>query len=489
VLRSDWATGLDKSVAYEVIDNYRKDRGDSRASLRYLEKATGATRPSVISSLRRLCENGPFSVALQGGGTRPTAYKLHFDRVAENASGIAGNTSGNPEPSGIADNTSVVSQAIPLEGSSGIAGNTESVLHVDGLQADLRDRMIDARPPSAPPHGDGLAAPPAGGSAVEELQNSKAELCSPAEPTFEALWRAYAYAKGKKEAREAWKALPAEVDKAAVIAAAAAWQASWAAQGKPNAPRFTLARWLKDERYDEDAPKGFQKPERPAKAAKARRTTVANLGVACEPITGRITASELVKGGSVSELRFTLTDTDGMEHNRAVVLEHDDMETQFAGQRLFAQLVHATGLEQVQDSSELHGRTIIITGNGFAAPTIRPDDDTPLPVKPEREPLPAPESKPVDEEWLAGVKARVEALPPLAPHVNEWQRRKEAQWRREAGQREWDKAHPEFFDTPAGEELTWAQAIKACGYEDKPAANDDWPAWMDDEYERDDEAV
>jgi hypothetical protein len=81
VHRSDWATSLDKSVAFEVIDNYRKAHGNSRASLRYLEKATGATRPSVIASLRRLCENGPFSVALQGGGTRPTAYALHFDKV------------------------------------------------------------------------------------------------------------------------------------------------------------------------------------------------------------------------------------------------------------------------------------------------------------------------------------------------------------------------------------------------------------------------
>ncbi|MCP3406207.1 hypothetical protein [Bradyrhizobium sp. CCGB01] len=97
----------------------------------------------------------------------------------------------------------------------------------------------------------------------------------------------------------------------------------------------------------------------------------------------------------------------------------------------------------------------------------------------------------MDEEWLAGVKARIDAMPPIAPYVNEWQKRKEAQWKREAGRREWDKAHPEFFDTPAGEEMTWAQAIKATGHADDalPPQQSDWPAWMDAEYEEDDEAA
>lgn len=201
VQRSDWATGLDKSVAYEVIDNYYSKFGNSRTSLRYLEKATGAARQNVIVSLRRLCENGPFSVARKGSGVRPTEYNLHFDQVAESASGHAGVTTAGDFPSGPAHRTSSGHADVTARGLSGHAGVTESVLHVDGLQADLHDRMNDTRPPTAPLLGDGLAATPARGSAVEELPASQAE------PTFEALWRAYAHAKGKKEARKIWDAL------------------------------------------------------------------------------------------------------------------------------------------------------------------------------------------------------------------------------------------------------------------------------------------
>jgi hypothetical protein len=316
VMRADWATSLDKSVAYEVVDNYRKDRGDSRASLRYLEKATGATRPNIIASLRRLVERGPFSVALQGGGTRPTAYALHFDKVAENASGIVDDTASSDFPSGIVGDTSVVSQAIPLEDASGIVGNTESVLLVDGLQAGLLDRMNDTRPPSAPPLAGGLAATAAGGTAVEELQHSQADATD-AEPTFEALWRAYDYAKGKKEARTAWNALPPEVDKAAVIEAAKAWQASWAAQGKPDAPRKHLATWLREERYDEEAPKGFTKVERGKSVSKAKPGGKREFGIGANIKHFTIVGHE-TDGSPFAEFfeTFTFRADDGQEFSK-----------------------------------------------------------------------------------------------------------------------------------------------------------------------------
>lgn len=48
VSRSTWATGLDKSIAYEIIDNYYPKFGNARASLRYLQQATCAERPNVM---------------------------------------------------------------------------------------------------------------------------------------------------------------------------------------------------------------------------------------------------------------------------------------------------------------------------------------------------------------------------------------------------------------------------------------------------------
>lgn len=398
VLRSDWATGLDKTVAYEVIDNYRKDHGNSRASLRYLERATGAARQNVIVSLRRICENGPFSVARKGAGVRPTEYNLHFDRVTENASGHADDTAGSPVPSGHADNTTSGRADSTTNGASGHADSTESVLQVDGLQAGLLVGMVDPAAPTAPPLADGLTAPAAGGTAVE------------VNPTFELCYRTYAYLKGKKEAKAAWDALPAEVDRAAVIRAAAAWQASWAAQGKPDAPRFTLARWLRDERYDEDAPKGFVKVERakPAKPATPGKASSAKPTKSPGRITARVTSADVMTSGDVTELRIVATDADGHEHERVIPLEHYDAETQFEGQRRFASLVYAAGLQQVSDSPEFLGRTVIITEDGFVAPTTRPDDEPPLPVKPE--PMPYANRIPVKaEESPAAFAARMAA--------------------------------------------------------------------------------
>jgi len=258
IIDTSWATRLDHKVARHVIDRYYPKHGNGRASLRYLEQATGALRPNIIASLRRLADNGAIIMVRQGQGTRPTEYALNFDFPG---SGIVDDTSSSDGPSGIVGDTSGGIVGDTSNAASGIVDDTESYLQVPAYKAGVLIDRMDC----------GLATPDVAGLAPASPATPQEELpIVQAEPSFEALWRAYDYAKGKKEAREAWKALPAEVDKAAVIEAAAAWQASWAAQGKPDAPRFTLARWLKDERYDEDAPKGFTKVERGKSASKAK---------------------------------------------------------------------------------------------------------------------------------------------------------------------------------------------------------------------------
>jgi hypothetical protein len=354
VHRSDWATSLDKSIAYEVIDNYYSSFGNSRASLRYLEKATGAARQNVIVSLRRLCENGPFSVARKGAGVRPTEYNLHFDQVAENASGHADVTARDDFPSGHAGITSGGHADDTSKGASGHADVTESVLLVPAYKADVLDRMIDPAAPMAPPLA-GLS-PATAETAVEEREHSQTE------PTFEALWRAYDHAKGKKEARAAWKALPSDTDLTAVIEAAAAWQASWAAQCKPDAPRYTLARWLADERYDEDAPTGYQKPE---KASRPKPVTPpdakAGKSPTERPVTQSITiaAAIEVQEGSRSYLRIS---ADGFSH--AIVSESDCASEQEAGQVQLVRLADAAGLGIIEDAAELIGKTVDVTWFG-----------------------------------------------------------------------------------------------------------------------------
>lgn len=242
VTRSDWATSLDKSIAYEIIDNYRKDFGTSRTALRYLEMATGATRPNIIASTRRIVEFGPFSIARLGAGTRPTEYNLHFEKVAEKPSGIVGDTSSNDLPRGIADDTSCGIAGDTSNGPSGIVGDTESVLPVASYKDGLQDRMID------------FILPVVGLSAT----TAKTGEGKP----FDRLWNAYGVRKKRAQAKLAFDSIADDIDLDELIAAAKAWRSAWATQNKPDAPRKHLHTWLKDECFLEDAPTAYKPKER-----------------------------------------------------------------------------------------------------------------------------------------------------------------------------------------------------------------------------------
>ncbi|MGY4371100.1 hypothetical protein ACVW1A_007165 [Bradyrhizobium sp. LB1.3] len=280
IIDSPWATRLDHKVARHVIDRYYPKHGNGRASLRYLERATGSSRSNITTSLRRLAENGAIIITRQGQGTRPTEYALNFDLSASVPVDV---TSTDEVPSGTVDVTSSGHADNTTSNSSVPVDVTESYLLNPAYKAEIQIDRVDPAAPTAPPLADGLAATAAGGTAVEER--------APAKPTFELCYRTYAFLKGKKEAKAAWGALPAEVDRAAVIEAAKAWQASWAAQGKPDAPRYALARWLKDERYDEDAPKGFTKVEKASKA-KSKSAGKGDLGIGANIKHFTITAHE-----------------------------------------------------------------------------------------------------------------------------------------------------------------------------------------------------
>lgn len=366
IIDTSWATRLDHKVARHIIDRYYPKHGNGRASLRYLERATGALRPNIIASLRRLSNSGAITMVRQGQGTRPTEYALNFEFPA---SGIAGDTSSTDEPSGIVGDTSSGIVGNTSSAASGIAGDTESYLRIRPTKAEIRIDRIDPAAPLAPPPADGLAATAAGGTAVEGLL-----------PTFEVLWRTYGFARGKKVARRAWSALPIEVDRAAVIRAASEWQASWAAQGKPDAPRKHLATWLKDECYDENAPKGFVRVEKPGKIQPKPRQLAA-------PTTTHITgtlrapppiiAKKIVAAGverEDGERLLSIEFEEGGSHS--ITLEANDSSTQAEGQREFGLLLDSVGLSDVDDPAQLVGRTVHVQGGQFVPKPDDDDDDT-----------------------------------------------------------------------------------------------------------------
>lgn len=131
-------TALDHNIAVRITERYKDTYGVSRASLRFLEEGTGATRPSVIASLRRLVATGALIIEREGSGTRPSEYRPNIEF---GASGIADDTSsgiaGDTTTSGIAEYTSSGVADDTTKRSSGMAGNTESHLPKSTYKVEL----------------------------------------------------------------------------------------------------------------------------------------------------------------------------------------------------------------------------------------------------------------------------------------------------------------------------------------------------------------
>ncbi|EJN04486.1 hypothetical protein [Phyllobacterium sp. YR531] len=259
VVRSDWATSLDKSIAYEIVDNYYSKFGNSRTSLSFLQKATGATRPSIIASTRRLVENGPFSVERQGKGTRPTEYKLLFDLAAKKPSGIADDTTSIDSPSGIACDTTASIADDTTTASSSIACDTQTDLQEPAYKAELRvGRNIDTH--DALPLA-GLAPAQAGTRDPEEKKMP-----------FDRFWQSFPRKYQKPKARAAWNKLnPSQELAERIIKAAGLWAAHYEANPVEKRWMPSPANWLVGERYDEDLPDVYEDPkERAIVKAKDR---------------------------------------------------------------------------------------------------------------------------------------------------------------------------------------------------------------------------
>lgn len=230
VCTATWATSLDKGVSAIIIGRYYPKFGGARASLRFLEEGTGATRPNIIASTRRLVSHGAFSIKVEGKGTRPTEYTPNF---GFSASGIAGDTSA----SGIAHDTSCGIAGDTSTGSSGIADDTKTYLHVPAYNAGIHEgRNEFEAAPTAPP-ADGLGA-----TAAETASGDG----------FAEFWKAWPRKHGKKKAEAEWKKIEHDVD--VIIDVAREWAKHYAEHGVDKKWIPEPANWLKGERWDEDLP-------------------------------------------------------------------------------------------------------------------------------------------------------------------------------------------------------------------------------------------
>lgn len=233
-------TGRHVKVAWVIIDRFMQKHGAGRASLRYIEKATGLDRKAVIRACRELVQMGYVTQHL-GGGTRPSEYTPKW--ATAHPSGVQMTTTKLGNPSGVEMTTTVVVKSTPLDGASGVQMTTESCL------------------PSP-------ADKPADGVSMEVSADGLAPEAPAASGGFDRVWLAYGRYGSKQASRKAFDAIPEpDVD---LIAARAA---SWAASAKPGQRRMPLERWLAAEKWDEADRAVAAKPGRSLGTATIRAVT------------------------------------------------------------------------------------------------------------------------------------------------------------------------------------------------------------------------
>jgi hypothetical protein len=350
VIDAEWSTALDHKIISHVIERYRSDHGNSRASLRYLAQATGAQtekemdarRNKIISSVRRLATHGVISVARAGGGTRPTEYALNFGFGTEISSGAQEVTS-NQDSSGALQVTATGAQQVTSSLSSGALQVTESLLQ-EPVTRPVTERetpagALDGLTPAAAPAGD-KSEPRAG---------------------FDELWAAWGRKEKRADARHAYAKLAPDPElHSTLTAAATAWTAAYAAIDREKKFQKHLHTWLNDQCWEEDLPTAYETrtTKRTARAAKAQGNTDDDSGdaptgrqtveiVGSDAGDGFVSFSHRVRGGK----------HDGREFTHRIKLS-DSTGGDLEGMETFRQLREATGIISPNDTGEFHGKVL-----------------------------------------------------------------------------------------------------------------------------------
>lgn len=254
VLAADWPTRLDHKVAAVIIQRYYPKFGNARVSLGFLETATKARRPNIITSTRRLCDHGVFRVVRQGKGTRPTEYALNFDFPT---SSIADNTTNGDLPSGIVGDTTAGIVGDTTSAPTSIVDNTQTYLHVP---ADKPVYMLDRNIDTPDPLVAGLSA--ATGSRDPES-------------AFDRFWSAFPRKHGRKKAEAAWdKIAPDDELAERIIAAGRELAAHYDANPVDKKWIRYPANWLDGKGWTEDLPDVYRDPKEAAIAKRKARTKV-----------------------------------------------------------------------------------------------------------------------------------------------------------------------------------------------------------------------
>jgi hypothetical protein len=256
-------TKADLAVLAEIIQRYWGKYGNGWISHDQLCEVAGLSKATVIRSKRNLERLGFITIVQPGRRGSATVYKPNFDMVPRK--GVTDDT----ETLGSMDDTKMVGL--------GVVDDTETTEYgiTDDTPSYLPDRptragsQIDRHDPATP-----TAPLPVGLTATGAV--------TAGEEGFKELWKAYYPGKGSRraDAEAAYKKIaPDDAQHREMVDAAHAWYERWAAQGKPDAPRYTLVKWLERGEYECAPPVGYQqKNERKPKAGKPKQAP--DIGIA-----------------------------------------------------------------------------------------------------------------------------------------------------------------------------------------------------------------
>lgn len=339
-----------------ILDWYHSKYGDALASVRHVAATIKERDPfgaglyagDVHAALADLVAWGYLERTTKGTGQRASRYVpvwAKLDSVRKNANATDNEISVRENANtSVRENANATGDSVretPNEDPSTVTRPQDGVTVKDGH---------DCAAPLAPT-ASGLEA-----AAAETAQEG-----------FEELWRAYDYKKKKKEARAAYAKLAPNADlHAAMVASAKAWQASWAAQDKPGAPRFHLHKWIEREEYECDPPAAYKPKASPARPKRAANDNAPAIHHLAGKQRAEIVNSNYNEDEGLAVLEFSIGD-DIIQQR--LTLQHRDPEKQEEGQKMLGRLCRVLDIAEVEDTSQLHGIPLTVRINSAGAVT------------------------------------------------------------------------------------------------------------------------
>lgn len=366
VLADRRTTGRHGAVAWVIIDRYMQKYGSGRASLRYIEKAAGISRHTVIKACRELVEWGYFDQHV-GIGTRPTEYSPKWLVVHPSTPLASG------EPLCTTGGEPICTTRI----ASGAPVCTENYLREPADEPASRvSRNQNTHAAPTAPLSDGLSATDAGTAR------------DPASDPFDTFFQSYPRKYQKPKARAAWDKLAPDADMAErIVDAAGRWAEHYQANPVDKKWIPAPANWLAGERFDEDLPsvyvdakeaaiaKAKDKPKKPAVAVNdnaapapkrvAKHVEIDHVEIIEKASDDKVMRLYLIEPGTTDGA------VDGVPAGiLEIVIESPSIKKQEEGQERLQRLATACGVYDVDsvDSLDLHRFTLLSDGTFRPAP-------------------------------------------------------------------------------------------------------------------------